>query len=426
MPLEVLSPAVVTGIGALLSRVFGGSDPGGPPIPPPLPMSATAYASAAAARANPLAAIAADYGGRFGATLGGFPGQPTIAVGPPTPTTPSPPTGAGPVAPLAQLPPTGASPDQFPTSGLFGLPALLGLGSLGSSEDALRRLARAGRISERQELDELGRIARRVLGTKRKKVTTQSLERQLLRRYLGGLGPVGKILARGTIPTIILSGVAEILTRTVPDSFRVLGESYGRRAAGFPAGQRLDEIRLPPSVQRRSPIERPPTIARGATTRATPHQSIAGPQLEEISVRATRLPTPRAPTPRAPRAQAPATTTPQQQPAARSRLLQQLAPILLGALNTSVRQRAPALAQIISLSSVPTFTTPATPSTTSTTSPPFILTGSSSAGSAQRTCDCKSKRKVQRRECKERASVKWKSGRRKGQDAGSKCVVYYQ
>jgi hypothetical protein len=71
--------------------------------------------------------------------------------------------------------------------------------------------------------------------------------------------------------------------------------------------------------------------------------------------------------------------------------------------------------------------TPAIPGTAPL--PGLNLTGFQYAGvpssSTDGTCQCEKRKRGRMRECKERATVKWKTGRRRGQDAGSKCVVYY-
>lgn len=63
-------------------------------------------------------------------------------------------------------------------------------------------------------------------------------------------------------------------------------------------------------------------------------------------------------------------------------------------------------------------------SSTPTTSSPFptiVSGGSWSSGSAEDPCGCK-RRRGKARKCLERATVAWKTGRKKGSSAGSKCL----
>lgn len=69
--------------------------------------------------------------------------------------------------------------------------------------------------------------------------------------------------------------------------------------------------------------------------------------------------------------------------------------------------------------------TPQLPASTPAINLPVNLTSGSFTPTAQKACQCKDKRKSERRRCKERAGVKWAGGRKKGKTAGSKCVVYF-
>jgi hypothetical protein len=171
-------------------------------------------------------------------------------------------------------------------------------------------------------------------------------------------------------------------------------------------------------------------IAAGAQVPRAP-VGIGTPVLEQIRVPSVaRLPLPQGQAPAAisspAPSQAPAPVSravgnrisqAMQSPAARNALL---ALDILTLLNRRSSQTVPRSVGLPSTNPLPDPLTPIQPSGLGS---PFIV-GTSPSSSANRECDCRTKDRKKRRECKERAEVVWAGGRKKGQKAGTRCVVY--
>jgi hypothetical protein len=201
--------------------------------------------------------------------------------------------------------------------------------------------------------------------------------------------------------------------------------------------------------QRREALDRyrrenPLRTASGEIARVAPSQvpSVGGPVLEQIAVSAKRLPTgaPKLEASVRPPQIAQATRAPGpaaipqnavSPPARGQRVAQRIqsatsnpaAQLALLALNLITPSSARSKATVPQAYGQPQLVPAAPPGSGS--APRVQVFPYPVRDGGQDQCDCKQKRRSERRKCKERADVVYSTGRRKGQKAGTKCVVYH-
>jgi hypothetical protein len=119
----------------------------------------------------------------------------------------------------------------------------------------------------------------------------------------------------------------------------------------------------------------------------------------------------------------------------KSLLSNRLLQIVLGAFGASsvARQLGSSAASALSVPSLPSGAgpTPSVPPTAPIPAGnvplnPFFIASTAVSGRSS-SCECKKtdRKKRQKRRCKEKAQVKWASGRKKGKPAGTRCVVWF-
>lgn len=419
MALETVALNPWTFVLGIANGLFGGDRLSGRPLTP----EEAAY--------NPTL----DAGGAFDATAPGAsyeppapipgadassPGLPPLGPLPPSPTAPGPPIVAGPIEPTTPLPsspsplgPTGsADRTQLPIPSGFSW-----AGILGRAKSEPKYIPRSRQLPPPADYDEFGRPS--AYSRRRQTIDPPKalLERGILRR-------IGKYLLPGSV------GIEAITTPTELGDGELHGGEVPQPWTSPPNPLRPGSFTLP----------KPPTdeqldrLAGGKLAR--PGGAKRRPRADDVL---SEIPVPRiarrAPVNVAAAAMGPPSPAPQPQRASGARRVTQR---VQSAMSNPTARNAIAALDLLSLArrqgARSALTTPQSYAPDAPRATPDPLTPVRTQGvpltqpltSARHDCDCKSKRRGQRRKCKERADVVYSSGRRKGQRAGSKCVVYYQ
>lgn len=359
-----------------------------------------------------------NYGAVAPTSGAGSPGQPPSAGIPQAPKAPTPPIDSGPGEPLIPTPSPPGLPG--PTNSAGPLPTLSPggfslAGILGRQKSTPKYIPRARQLPPPAAYDEFGRPSAYSRRAQTIDAPKSVLERGILKR-------IGRYLLPGSV------GIEAIVQPTELDSGELTGREVPQPWTSPPNPLRPGSYSLP----------KPPTdeqldrLAGGKLARPGGAKQRANDVLSEVPVpRIAR----RAPIQVAAAAVGPPSPVPTQQRVSGARRATQR---VRSAMSNPMARNALAAMDVLSLArrsgtrsalTTPQSYAPETPRAT-----PDPLTPVETRGvpylqpltSARHDCECKSKRRGQRRKCKERADVVYSSGRRKGQRAGSKCVVYYQ
>jgi hypothetical protein len=388
---------------------------------------------------EPLPTLAGEASG------GGSLGPPPTPGQPQGPDTPTPPTGADPAGPVVPQPSGQGPPDPTATSdpSRYTVPGAIAASTGG-----------------------WGRVARELAGIKkRRKPKTDAQLGKALAKRLGGkigkkiAGPIGRVILGGAAAGgvgAIFSGIWEAVSPgelgdgTVPPAEKKAAPApIPRRVPRpyFPSREPMDKRtpeQMPPGSARREridqidrqlpPIEVPKTMPRrpldpfdealkrerigdpDRPDRPPPPPPVWGPPFSEPVPKAARFPRAR--------------KIGRKFQAAR-KAVKAAEASGLGVLIAGLRRRrggspvsvvAAAVLDPTPAGGSPDLTRVETPSVSSQTS--AFVGGYGRTSSASSRCSCSTKKRGKPRKCLERGTVYWKTGRRKGQSAGQKCIRF--